>query len=193
MVSSRHRFTGDRTRLQPKATEDIPDDDLPALARAAREQLSETARIADERVDLALKVSNRRFFLTVIAIAVVFAAVIALCLYTLQTSLQAAQDAASVSTTGELASARQANIANARADLEAANGALINAGLTPVPDPGVGASSQDLTAAVGEARGALRAIGELQSKGLAISGVNVPAPSSGAFPGITPDNRPGPS
>ncbi len=192
---SRHRQR-DRAAQPPTVVEPpAGDDDLRGLAREASAGLTATAQAADERLDevadTAARAARRGLLLALVAVSVVLVASIVLNLYTLQTALQAGQDAASIAATGELQSARQANVANARTDLEAANGALVNAGLTPVPDPGAGASSQDLTAAVGEARGVLRAIGELQAKGLPLSGVTVPAPASGEFPQIRPDRLDG--
>ncbi len=190
---SRHR-PEDFPQQPATIVQPAEDDDLRGLAREASAGLTATAQAADDRLDevadTAAKAARRGLLLALVAVSVVLIASIVLSLYTLSTALQAGQDAASIAATGELAQARQANIANARTDLEAANGALIAAGLAPVPTPPLTSSSQDITAAVGEARGALRAIGELQAKGLVIGGVRAPDPRSGEFPEIVPD-RPG--
>lgn len=192
--------SGDPTKVQPVAGDD-EDADLSSLARRAAEHLDAAAASADDiprrvaadavaaAVAEAVRIARRAYLGTVLGVLVVTIAVVVaggviannrISRVSSQLAGFAAGDAAS----SEVTNARSSSLLIGRRDFANANAALVAAGLNPVPDPGPTANAQQMEGATGEALGALRAISELQKRGLQIPGVSAPDPGSAQFPGI---------
>lgn len=153
-----------------------------AIRAAVRYAVQEATAAAVER---ARKLARRGYVITVVvAVLICLAISLPFAVAGYRNATHAQTDVAAIAATGEVDRARTVNANAARADLVTANAALAAAGLATVPDPGPAAPWPRLVEAVGEARGALRALGEVQAKGVALPGVNAPDPRTGAFPNL---------
>jgi hypothetical protein len=153
-----------------------------AIRSAVRFAVQEATSAAVER---ARKLARRGYVITVIVACLICLCVsLPFALAGYEAATHAQTDVASIAASGEVDKARTANANAARADLTAANAALAAAGLATVPDPGPAAPWPRITEAVGEARGTLRALAEVQARGVVLPGVSTPDPRTGAFPNL---------
>lgn len=173
------------TRLR-EIGEQVDEAQRAAITLAVEHAVKESVRITDSRTSLIRRRGYRLTVLVAIVLAVATALPFSVVGYVeaQQATTQTAQFAAGDAASSEVTNARASSLLIGRRDFTNANAALVAAGLTPVPDPGPAANAQQMEGAAGEALGTLRAIGELQKRGLQVPGVVAPDPAGGRFPDL---------
>lgn len=184
MTNRHHRIESD-----PDTRVDDAVEEAFSRLRGVAQHLDEAeVRIIAEAATVAANTSRRFIYIVLVALGVVLVAVAVLSAYTFHTTKEqgdrTSQLIAGDAASQEVTSARASSLLATRADFAKANAALVAAGLTPVPDPGPGASAYQMSAVTGEALGTLRAVGEVQKRGVRLPGVSAPDPASGRFPDL---------
>lgn len=182
-----HHRSSDDTE-SPTTLDDDVDRAFGQLHDVAQRLDESEVRIIAEAAAAAARTGRRFVYVALAALAVVLIAVAVVLGLTAsavrdeinRTSQLIAGDTASQ----EVSSARSGSLVATRADFAKANAALTAAGLTPIPDPGLGASAYQVAEVTGEALGTLRAVGELQKRGVDLPGVSAPDPESSRFPNL---------